>query len=319
MSASAVSAAERGVYQPRDANGKDIRLQDFCVFKQGRYTYICSMKKDLCNQGMIVARSTDLAKWETLGDAVTTRTAEDKSMVWAPHVVEDRGTFYMFYTGVTTPKPGRWCQRILVAATKDPSKPAAWQRSYDARFVVDGKEQSWFRPSHAGSVWTDSDWADCRDPMVLRHDKTWYLFYSGTDTDGGIAGVATAPSVLGPWTDRGAVMKVAPGTVPESCFVLKASDGTFVMTFNHAGPAREGTKTARAKSLIPVDGKPSFSDIRLIKDTTGPELTGWAHEFIPLGRGDLLCANLTGYFVSLKHAKLRKEAWGWTVVEGAGG
>lgn len=308
-------AAELGVFKPLKPGTQDLlRLQDFCIFRHDGYTYVASMKKDLCNEGIIVARSKDLKSWSVLGDAVTTRTAEDKSMVWAPHVVEDNGMFYMFYTGVTTPSPGQWCQRILVASTKDPSKPSGWQRDNSMQFVVDGKTQSWFRPSHKGAVWTDSAWADCRDPMVLKHQGKWYMFYSGTDSDGGIAGVATAPSVTGPWTDQGAVMKVTPG-IPESCFVIEAPDSTFVMTFNHACQDKKlcGSKSARGKSLVPADGKPPFGDVRPLNDSSADYLKGWAHEFIQAETGGLTCANLTGYFVTFQDARLLKLPYGWDV------
>lgn len=304
---------ELGVFKPPRPSLSDyLRLQDFCIFRHAGQTYVAAMKKDLCREGIIVARSSDLKDWQVLGDAVSTRTEEDRSMVWAPHVVEDSGVYYMFYTGVTTPAKGQWCQRILVATTADPSKPANWQRNNEVRFVVDGKEQSWFRPDHPGAVWSASAWADCRDPMVLRHGDIWHMFYSGTDKDGGIMGVATAPSLTGPWQDRGAALKVGAG-IPESCFVLQAPDGSFVMTFNHAGVG--GSKSARSKSLLPKEGAPPFSDIRLLSDTTGAPLLGWAHEFLPVRGKKLLCANLTGYFVSFKDTYFRREAYGWTICE----
>lgn len=309
---SCASSDVLGVFRPsKPGTSDDLRLQDFCIFRCGKHTYIASMKKDYCSQGILVARSNDMRDWEVLGDAVPTRTPEDAAMVWAPHVVEDGGVYHMFYTGVTVPAKGAWCQRILVASTTDPSKPASWTRNHKAEFLVDGATQSWFRPSHAGAVWTDTGWADCRDPMVLKHRGTWYMFYSGTDTSGGIMGVATAPRVLGPWTDRGAVLRVKAGTVPESCFVLQTSDGGFVVTMNHAGGI--GTSTARGKSLLPSGTSVPFCDPRVIGDTTGTVLPGWAHEFIPESDGSLLCAHLTGYYITLRRASLTKETFGWTV------
>lgn len=307
-----------GVFQPKEhGTDKDLRLQDFCIFRHNEYIYTAPMMKDHSGKGIVIARSKDYKNWEVLGNAIPNRTEEDSAMVWAPHVVEVKGVYHMFYTGVTQPQPGHWCQRILVASTKDPSKPSEWKRNYDVKFIVDGETKSWFKPSHKGNVWTDKAWADCRDPMVMKYKGTWYMFYSGTDTDGGITGVATAPDILGPWTDHGAVMKVSAG-IPESCFVLEAPDGSFVMTFNHAGGVG-GIKSARAKSLLPVEGQPSFSDIRLLSDTSGTELVGWAHEFLPGVNGSLLCANLTGYFVNFKHAYFHKEPWGWTITEAPAG
>ena len=310
------SADYLGVYKPYRNNTLDyLLLRDFCTFKVGTDVYVASMKKMYSNEGIIVARSADCQGWQSLGDAVSTRSAEDASMVWAPHVVEDKGVYYMFYTGVSTPTSGQWCQRSLVASTADPSNPALWQRNTSAQFIVDGLTQNWFRPSHSGAVWNAGAWADCRDPMVLKEGNTWYLFYSGADTTGGICGVATASSILGPWTDRGAVLRVTSG-IPESCFVLKAPDGTYFMTMNHSGAGTlGGTKTARATSLVPVSGQPSFTDLRLMSETTGQACEGWAHDFIPGANNTLICANLTGYWVNFKDAYWSMESYGWNVVE----
>jgi hypothetical protein len=149
------------------------------------------------------------------------------------------------------------------------------------------------------------------------------MFYSGADITGGITGVATAPDILGPWTDRGAVMRVSNG-IPESCFIVKTPDkNSFLMVFNHAGSKPEGIKTARSTSgLLPVDGKPCFTDLRLFQDKeTNSGLTGWAHEFIPGRKRCILSAYLTGYWVNLEEAVLVKEPFGWTInpVKGIGG
>ena len=296
-------------------DGKDLRLQDFCFFKHGSDTIIASMMKDFCYQGITLARSSNLRQWEALGTALTTRTAEDQSMVWAPHVVETKGTYYMFYTGVNTPKEGHWCQRILVASSRTPAVAKSWQRCNDIQFMVEGKVQSWFRPTHAGAVWTNNAWADCRDPMVLEHNGLWHMFYTGRDAGFGICGVATAPAILGPWTDRGPVMKVPDPTIPESCYVLAAPDDTFVLIFNHAagGP---GSSVARARSLLPVNGQPSFSGIETLDKSAAPPLKGWAHEFLPNTGGEVMSAYLTGYFITFEPARLFKGPRGWTVVPG---
>jgi hypothetical protein len=57
--------------------------------------------------------------------------------------------------------------------------------------------------------------------------------------------MATAPNILGPWTDQGAVLKVPNPTIPESWFVLGDPDSGFVMVFKHdAGGG--GTQVARS-------------------------------------------------------------------------
>jgi hypothetical protein len=60
----------------------------------------------------------------------------------------------MFYTGVTEPNKGQWNQRIMVATTTDPTATRQWQRDRGVQFIVDGKTESWFRPSHPGHVWS---------------------------------------------------------------------------------------------------------------------------------------------------------------------
>ncbi len=295
-------------------DGNDLRLQDFCIFRHDGFTYVASMMKDHCNEGILVGRSRDLARWESLGIAVSRRTDEDRSMVWAPHVVEVGGVYHMFYTGVTQPVPGGWNQKILVASTENPADPVNWQRNESVRFLVDGTTRSWFRPSHEGHVWNADGWADCRDPMVFEEGGTWYMLYTGTHNDGGICGIATAPDVLGPWTDRGAVLKV-PAGIPESCFLLKDPAGGYVIVFNHAGGAPDGgIKIARGDSLLPEDGRPPFGDLEILRDSTTPGLAGWAFEFLPGERPDeLLSAYLSGYWVNFQDARFVEETNGWTI------
>lgn len=308
----AETLADTNQWKPQ-RNGKDLRLQDFCIFKYQGDTFIASMMKDFCNEGIALARSKDLSRWELLGTALKTRGAEDRSMVWAPHVVESKGTWFIFYTGVTTPAAGQWCQRVLVASSTVPDDPNSWQRLTNRQFIVSGKPESFFRPSHKGSIWSDRAWADCRDPMVLQKNGTWHLFYSGTDDGAGICGVATAPSILGPWTDRGAVLKVPTASIPESCFVLEDPDGGYVLVFNHAGPKGNGIKLAHSRSLLPIDGKPPFDNIEVLQDSASPGLKGWAHEFLPLRDDTLLSAYLTGYFVTFEKARFVKGPHGWSV------
>ncbi len=294
-----------------ERDGKDLRLQDFCFFEYRGKTIVASMMKDFCNEGITLARSGDLFHWEHLGTALTNRTAEDRSMVWAPHVVQSKGVYYMFYTGVTTPKPGQWCQRILVASSRTPDDPKSWQRSTNVQFMVGGKAQSWFRPDHPGAVWSDQTWADCRDPMVLEKHGTWHMFYSGRDPGVGICGVATAPSLLGPWTDCGTLLTVSDPTIPESCFVMESPEGSYVMVFNHAGPGG-GIKVARSASLVPVDDLPPFANVETLVESTKPGLKGWAHEFLPQ-KDKPLSAYLTGYFITFEKARFVKAPRGWTI------
>jgi len=148
--------------------------------------------------------------------------------------------------------------------------------------------------------------------MVLEKDGLWYLFYTGRDEGFGICGVATAPAVVGPWTDRGAVLKVPNPTIPESCFVLADPGGGFIMVFNHAAGGG-GTKVARSASLLPINGQPPFTNIEPPEQSTQPGLKGWAHEFLPRRGRSLRSAYLTGYFITFEPARWVKGSQGWTV------
>jgi arabinan endo-1,5-alpha-L-arabinosidase len=70
-----------------------------------------------------VARSSDLVAWEILGDALPERPAWSRSTwqcAWAPHVVQQDGTFYMFYSAMEDGRSGMW---LSVATSRTPSGP----------------------------------------------------------------------------------------------------------------------------------------------------------------------------------------------------
>lgn len=148
-------------------------------------------------------------------------------MVWAPHVLKHGDKWRMFYTGVdrqfgmdradTTLAP--WAnthQRIFYAEMDvglNIENPANWT---NLKILTDGVT--------TGSPWTAYDglsgptvnnpavnWSSaCRDPYVLEHGDTWYMYYTAIDSvwyDGSpsrsVLGVATAVSVDGPYTPLG--------------------------------------------------------------------------------------------------------------------
>lgn len=126
----------------------------------------------------------------------------------------------MFYTGVNH----AIAQSIMLATSTNPADPHSWVK----HGVV-------FRPNHTGMVYGGADvWSDARDPMVIRHNNTYFLYYTGRDVTGGIVGVAMADSLMGPWRDLGAVLRTSAAVLPESPFVL-AYDGVFYLYYNAAG------------------------------------------------------------------------------------
>ena len=121
------------------------------------------------------ARSTDLCDWEDLTPILDQRENEWESLaVWAPFVYEEEGSYYLYYTGVKGPYP-LLTQSIMLATSTNPADSDAWEL-----------QGMIFQPDHDWMIWQDDQWADCRDPMVMKVGDTYYLYYSGRDEDGGI-------------------------------------------------------------------------------------------------------------------------------------
>ena len=169
--------------------------------------------------------SRDLVNWTThtsidrtdLAGASTEIDGYDVSKVWAPAVVEDGGTWYMFFTGVDRESypadNSRIIQRIFVATadtSADLTDPTVWS---DASFVLNGYTGSiaTLAGMSAPAAWdtTAQYSANCRDPWVV-YDAAggqWVMTYTGGGSANGAEAVnmATAPSPAGPWTKRGYV------------------------------------------------------------------------------------------------------------------
>ena len=67
-----------------------------------------------------VARSRDLARWEHLGDALPAKPGWGTRDFWAPHVIFDAGTYYMYYSAQGETAKGK-C--LGVATARAPAGP----------------------------------------------------------------------------------------------------------------------------------------------------------------------------------------------------
>ena len=145
-------------------------LMDHTVFWHQGYYYIVSIHL-YPDDRFAYARSTDFCNWEDLSPVLEARTpgSADEMSIWAPFVYEENGTYYLFYTGVNY----AFTQSILLATSNNPADPDQWQ----VHGVV-------FQPNHAGMIWENNEWADCRDPMVIWENGRYYLYYTGLDEDG---------------------------------------------------------------------------------------------------------------------------------------
>lgn len=249
-------------------------LRDHNVFLYDGFYYLISTYYSYSNPSgedrFAYARSTDLCNWDRLGDVLSERVpgAPDEFRVWAPHVYQKDSTFYLFYTGVTT----EYTQRILLATSTDPADPLAWH----VQGVV-------FEPGHPGMVWQAGEWADCRDPAVIRVDQTYYLYYTGRDSGGGIIGVATADNPDGPWIDQGAIFPPLTSGMPESPTLVQYG-GRLYLFYQHTGVG-EVYRIGDG----PIGPWNAAAGIR----------PGWAHEVWQGTEGDWYASYLTDYTVSI--------------------
>ncbi len=239
-----------------------VKLKDHTLFSHQDFYYLAAIRIELSatevhgpgyEDTFAYARTLDFCTWENLGTVLNIGLPgdADETAIWAPHVIQEGETFYMFYTGVNR----HIAQSIMLATSHDPSDLQSWVK----HGVV-------FRPHHEGMVYPGPDnWADARDPMVFRYDDRYYMYYTGLDTSGGIIGVAMADSLTGPWVDLGATLHTG-AVIPESPFVVTYQN--YFYLFYHA--------TFPGESRAVWRWAPSpFGPWQSIH----PLQTGWAHDF----------------------------------------
>jgi len=253
-------------------------LKDHSIFFYDGYYYLISIYVppdtidllDLAQDRFAYARSTDFCTWEELDFVfVNGPSTWDDASIWAPYVFEEEGTYYLFYTGVTRDIT----QSILLATSVDPSDPFSWQ----PHGMV-------FQPDHSSMVWSENDWADCRDPMVIKENDTYFLYYTGLDQAGGIIGVAESPSLMGTWDDQGSITEPDPTTMPESTFVL-FQNGIYYLFYN-LSYIGEYYRTSTTSHLGPWSEEIALPP-------------GWANEFFSGMDGKIYSSYLTDYTVTI--------------------
>jgi hypothetical protein len=252
-------------------------LKDHHVFIYNGYYYLISIyvppgtTDPLLQDKFAYARSLDLCIWEDLTPVLQERTpgSWDEAAIWAPYVYQENGIYYLYYTGVTKD----FTQSILLATSTDPSNPDSWE-----------KQDMVFQPNHPGMIWQGGNAADCRDPTVIKQGEVYYMYYAGRDESGSIIGLATAPSLEGPWTDWGNVMPPEPDAILESPTLVQ-SDGFSYLFFNRSSEG-EYYKIGASPSgpwHTPVSFQP-----------------GWAHEIWQDIEGNWVTSYLTDLSVTIE-------------------
>jgi len=93
--------------------------------------------------------------------------AWERGGLYKPCLVEDKGTFYLFYNAKTAVKRG-WREQTGLATSKDLK---TWTRHPASPLIVNGGPGAW-----------DEHFAS--DPCVLRDGRRWLAFYFGLDAKG---------------------------------------------------------------------------------------------------------------------------------------
>lgn len=256
---------------------EDFNLKDHHIFIADDHYYLVSIYigPEGYENRFAYAVSDNLCTWEHLGFILTERIsgAWDENAIWSPFVLAQGGTYYLFYTGVTR----GMAQSIMLAISTNPADPSSWQ-PYGMIF----------QPDHAGTSWQGFDfWSDCRDPFVWFDGEMYYLFYTASDVDGGILGLATATAPGGIWTDYGATLRLPPGDLPESP-TLTRYNGLYYLVYHHVGTTPRGAVWSVAPTLNgPWQTPRSISP-------------GWAHEFFEDRTHQPMISYLTTYDVNVQ-------------------
>lgn len=168
--------------------------------------------------------SRDLSTWIFEGHVLGLgeKGSWNESKVWAPHVIEHNGLYYMFYTGVSHKGPG-------------------WNRHIESIGLAVSKDLYEWKEFPHNPIWRSPEWAvpdsvqviAGRDPMVFRdhgYDR-WVMVYT-TFTDKTLNKYAVGAALsqdLYSWEDAGTLFTVPEGQHTESPFLIKRDDKYYVL------------------------------------------------------------------------------------------
>ncbi len=166
--------------------------------------------------------------WEKEEFALSVKEEAGETHLWAPHVIEQNGLYYMFYCGGGK-KHHEY--RINLTISKDLYN---WKRHKKNPMVIDGY--------------------DARDPFILKHGDKWLMYYTATSKPkGGNYIVACVESDdLVNWSNRKTVFKSphkgAVGGPTESPTVIKRGDWYYLFIGPRGGYV--GTDVFRSKNTF---------------------------------------------------------------------
>ncbi|WP_211288613.1 FG-GAP-like repeat-containing protein [Actinophytocola xinjiangensis] len=193
--------------------------------------------------------------WTKQPFALTADPTQGESHIWAPHVVHDAGTYYLFYAAGT---PDHAAYRMHLATSTD---LVHWTRS------------------PANPLFTDG--FDARDPMVTRVGTQWVMYYTANATPtGGNHQVAYRTSTdLLTWSDkRVAFQHPASGTFggpTESPFVFARGGWWYLSVCCDAGYKDTRVYRSRDPFHFTVGDLAGRIDAHAAEIVTEPSGTTW--------------------------------------------
>ncbi len=249
------------------------------------------------------AVSTDLYNWTQLPPVLGLDPyGWDNLHVWAPHVVEWGGLWWMFYTGLTE-EPGEFhdTQRIGAAVSQD---LMTWNRVLVAPvWGTHSAPWAWWAPLSPGMA--------CRDPFVMPDPAApgqWLLYYTvspASDTIATVVGVARSPAGdPGTWVDEKPLWithrSLTFNAITESPHLFQHNGRWFMFITSNAGQALTFYVTSN-----PL-GEPSEWTYRgRLRNMLGYDTSLWfASESMRDGNNDLFA------FAAENRIEIRRIQWG---------
>lgn len=206
--------------------------------------------------------------------------------LWAPHVVRHDGLYYMYYCAGAA------------RATRDEID----HEGYRIHLAVSPDLWTWTR-HEANPMLRDGFHA--RDPMILRHDGQWVMYYTATSEPAGgnhIVAACTSDDLVN-WTGRRTVFtherKGRYGGPTESPFVVKRGDWYYLFIGPSHGEELPGwdpyrtTDVYRSRDPLNFEGAPMVGRVQshaaeVVQDTDG----SWYVSHCGWGQGGLFLAPL---------------------------
>jgi Glycosyl hydrolases family 43 len=212
----------------------------------------------------------DFQHLDYVGVALTVNPgAWDTDALWAPHVVEDDGTYFMFYTGVTGSGVDA-IQRIGLATSTD---LVMWTRFPANRCPGTNGDGCIYECDEPWTTWGDAGGSydhQCRDPFVMwdAGAQRWLMFATAKSTNQfGVVTVARA-SDLSAWAGEGfidATRRLATGTgaqttggQAENPFVVTSAGLNFLLFTDWEDP-QDSVSVANPRTIAQYATSPSLS------------------------------------------------------------